>query len=188
MSFASEGQTTYNLEPSEASPGQIADLEDYSIASYPAAEVISPGRLLQMASDNVSVKQVQNTSSDTTTPCTKVVGVSVLKTARAPSESSLSSDPQLYQIGDMVPVMKRGKIFVEWKSSAGAPVGTNSGLNVYHSSTTSTDRGKFTADAAASTSGSEVSPVPNNLVLRAPARTTSGNIQLLEINLPGGSA
>jgi|ERR1700722_303797 len=192
MSFPSEGQTTYNLSPAEASPGQIGDLEDYSIESFVASAVVNPGRAVQLSADGKSCNQVSQTSSSTTTPPNKVLGVAVLKTARAPADAGFSytGTPQQYQIGEMVPVMKRGKVFVEWSSTTAQPVGTNVGLNIYSSSTasTGTNNGKFTANTASDTGGSEILPVPGGMRLKPPARTTSGNIALLEINLPGSSA
>lgn len=193
MAFASEGQTTYNLEPSAAAPGMLADLEDYSIESYVAKEVINPGVMVQLSSDGLTVQQARSLTATVDTEPTSVLGFAVLKTARAPSDATFgTSDPQVYQIGDIVPVLKRGKIWAAWHSAVAQPVGTNVGLNVYGANSNSgahvAFRGNLTADAVSATSGDEICAIPGGIRLKPPALSTSGNICLAEVNLPGSSA
>lgn len=180
------GQLSYSLYPSAAVPGQLGDLTSNDIDSAPAAEVINPGRLLQIASDGVSVQQVQNTSGDTTTPPSSV-GVAVLKTARegggATGVTAYGIGGVTYAVGEMVPFVRKGRIFAEWKGTTQTAFGTP---RVYHSSTTATDRGKFTDAAAASTAGSEVSPAGSAFRLRQ-AFAGAGSVCLLDVNLPGAA-
>lgn len=179
------GQVTYSLYPAAAAPGMIADIAHNMILSFVAAETINPGRLLELASDGTSCIQVQRTqgSSDAALSTTGLLGFSVLETARAgvgDSNLTTATGGAPFLAGDMVPVLRRGVMFAEWKGTtqtAYAPP------NVYHSSTVATDRGKLTDATVSHGSGTEVSPVPSCIQLRV-ALTGSGSVALIDVNLP----
>jgi len=179
-----QGQTAYNQFPAFALPGQLADLTYNEIRSYTAAEVIQPGRLLALASDGLSVQQVQETG-DTT--LTTLVGVSVLLTAREASGAfgitAYGVGGPQYNIGDTVPVLVRGAIYGEWKGTTQ----TGHGMpNYYHSSTIVTDRGKFTDASISAGAGTEISNSGHAIRVRQ-ALPGTGNIVLLDVNLPGAA-
>jgi len=177
------GQTTYQQFPAFAEPGQLADLAYNEIHSFPAAEVINPGRVVELASDGLSCQQVQATGNQAPT----ALGISVLLTARE-GQGPVGVTPfgiqgVTYQIGDMVPVLMRGRIYAEWKGTTQTALAEP---KVYHSSTTATDRGKLTDAAASGTAGSEVSLTGNQFRVRQ-ALPGSGNIVLVDVNLPGAN-
>lgn len=178
------GQTSYSNLPPVADPGQLADLSVNDIRSFVAAEQIFPGRMLQLASDGVSCQQVQETGD--TNPPAETLGFSVLLTSREGTGAVgvASNGGAVYNIGDVVPVLRKGSLYAEWKGTTQPPYGGT--LNVYHSSTTATDRGKLTDAAASATSGSEVGPAGSAIKLRA-ALPGSGNICLVDVNLPGAA-
>jgi hypothetical protein len=185
MAAVIQGQQTYNQFPAFAQPGQLADLAYAEIVSFPAYEVIQPGRMVEMATDGLSVQQVQDASMDTQLT-TISVGFSLLITARESSGAYGITPygvggPQ-YNIGDSVPVLQRGRMYAEWKGTT--QVAFSAAMNVYHSSTIATDRGKITDAAAASTTGSEISPLGPGVRCRQVLPNT-GNIVLIDVNLPG---
>lgn len=180
------GQVSYSLYPTQADPGQLADLMFNHIQSFPAKETIYPGRLLAIASDGLSVQQVQATASDTTTP-TPCVGFSVLLTAREGTGAvpAATVGGAVFNPGDSVPVLRKGAMFAEWKGTTQATFAWGGAVaNVYHSSTVATDRGKLTDAAASSGAGTEISPLPHGVQFRQ-ALAGSGNIALVEVNFPG---
>jgi len=183
MPAVTQGQTTYNQFPAFAQPGQLADLAYMEIVSYPAAEVIQPGRVLEIASDGLSVQQVQATGNQ----APNMMGLSVLITARE-SSGAFGITPYgvggpQYNIGDTVPVLMRGRMYAEWKGTTQTAWGVP---NVYHSSTIATDRGKLTDATASGTAGSEISTTGHQIRVRQ-ALPGSGNIVLVDINLPGAA-
>lgn len=179
-----QGQLTYNQFPAFAQPGQLADLAYQEIVSFPAAEVIQPGRLLELASDGISVQQVQDTGN-TSGVASNVVGFSVLVTAResqgAVGVTGYGVGGPAYQIGEMVPVLMRGRIYAEWKGTTQTAFAQP---NVYHSSTLTADRGKLTDAVASGTAGSEISSAGHYIRVRQ-ALPGSGNIVLVDVNTPG---
>lgn len=187
-----QGQTAYNQFPSFANPGQLADLTYCEIQSFPAAEVINPGRMVELASDGLSCQQVQDAAVDT--PPAKCLGVSLLQDSRegqgAVGITGYGVGGVSYQIGDTVPVLMRGRVYAEWSGTTQTAFsnGANGSgvLHVYSSSTTATNRGKFTDVAVSAVAGSEVSYAGQGFRVRQ-ALPGSGNIVLLDVNLPGAA-
>lgn len=182
MSAVIQGQQTYNQFPAFAQPGQLADLAYNEIVYFPAAEVIQPGVAVELAADGISCQQAQQTGS-TFAP----VGVSVLITAREGSGAVGITPygvggPQ-YNIGDSVPVLMRGRIYAAWQGTTQTAFGMP---NAFHSSTTPTTRGVFTDTATSTVAGSEVANAGHQFRVRQ-ALPGSGNIVLLDVNLPGAS-
>jgi hypothetical protein len=182
----SQGQQAVTLFPDFAQPGQLANLTYNEIQSFPAAEAIMPGRLVELAADGLSVQQVQDTGSSTLGKAV-LLGFSVLRTAREGAGSigvtayGLGGDA--YQVGEMVPVLMRGTIWAEWKGTTQTALGTP---NVYHSSTIATDRGKLTDAGTSGTVGSEVSTVGSQVRVRR-ASPGTGSIILVDVNFPGAN-
>jgi len=182
MALVVPGQSTYVEFSALANPGQLADLAYNEIVSFMAAEVINPGRAVEMASDGLSIQQAQQTSS-TFAP----VGVSVLKTARESQGpagvTGLGVEGLAYQPGEMVPVLMRGRIYAEWSGTTQTAFGMP---NVFHSSTIATNRGIFTDTSPSTGAGTEVSNAGHQFRTRL-ALSGSGNIIELDVNLPGAA-
>jgi len=187
-----QGQQTYNQFPAFAQPGQLADLAYAEIVSFPAAEVVQPGRVLELASDNLSCQQVQD--SGATTPPAKMLGISLLQTAResagAVGITGYGVGGPQYNIGDTVPVLMRGRVYAEWKGTTQTAwangVNGSGALHIYSSSTVVTDRGKLTDATVSSVAGSEVVYASSGIRVRQTLSNT-GNIVLVDINLPGAA-
>ena len=177
------GQQAYTTFPVESQPGALVDNSVRMVTSFCAAEDIYPGRLLELASDGISVQQVQQTSSTL-----NIIGVSMLESAKegfGAQNLSTSLAGVKYVAGDMVPVLMQGKIFAEWS-------GTTQGafpsiLNAYHSSTTATNRGKITDVSTSTGSGTEITALPHSIAVLPPVRANSGNIIALLVNVPGAA-
>src|SRR5215472_12439271 len=124
------GQTSYNNQPDIATPGQLADLDlDSRVVSYPAGEAIEFGRLCEVDASGL-LHHVQGASN--VLASAKLAGVSVKDVAREQQLSSLggSAGSAHYQSGEMVPVMRKGRIYACWDGSGSQ--GVMSGVNVWH--------------------------------------------------------
>lgn len=179
------GQLTVSLFPAEAQPGMVADDGFVDSGDYIASEVIQPGRAVEIVPSNTDdvpkIRMVQTTGSS----AVPMLGVATLDTAREnPGSANLSTyvGGAAYQPGDMVRVLKRGRIYMEWKGTTQA-LGV---MNIYHSSTTATDRGKLTDASAASTSGAEISVGPSWVSVQKILPGT-GTIALVNLNGPGAN-
>jgi hypothetical protein len=182
MSLVVPGQSTYVEFSPLANPGQLVDMAYNEIVSFMAAEVINPGRAVEMASDGLSIQQTQQTST-TFAP----VGVAILKTARESQGpagvTGLGVEGLAYQAGEMVPVLMRGRIYAEWKGTTQTAFGMP---NAYHSSTVATDRGKLTDAGTSAGAGTEIANTGHQFRVRM-ALTGSGNIVEVDVNLPGAA-
>ncbi len=176
------GQLTYTLFPTQADPGMLADNTVNRIVSRVAAETIYPGRGLEKATDSGAVQMVQQTSTTL-----NLVGFSVLLTAQRPGlggdNNGTNVGGAVYNVGDMVPVLKRGSMFVEW---SGTTQVEGSSHNMYHSSTIATNRGKLTDVGTSAGAGTEIAACPSWVQLQAKL-TGSGNIALVDVNAPGAA-
>lgn len=179
------GQLTVTLAPGEANPGMLADNGFNDVVSFQAGEIIQPGRAVEIIAANAvdsvpTIRMVQDTGN----AALAIVGVSVLDTAREnPGSADLSTyvGGAAYAIGDMVRVLKKGRIYMEWKGTTQV-LGK---MNVYHSSTLAVDRGKLTDAGAASTSGAEISVGPQWISVEKVMAGT-GSVALVSVNAPGG--
>ncbi len=156
-------QTTYTNDLSASLAGMLADDGAYDIVSYAAAEAIPPGRQCVLNSSN-TLELPQDTSY------AKPVGVSCYLSA---------SPPGTYAIGDMVPCVRRGRV---WAETTGSAPGQLVEANVNHSSTVATDRGKFTTSVVSAGVGTEVADAGPVAFVKPAA---SGNLALVEVNFPG---
>lgn len=159
-------QTTYADAPTSALAGMLADSGPKDIASYPASEVIPPGRVCVLKSDG-TCELPKNTGAMPTSGAGAPIGISTYLSMAPPGG---------YQIGDMVPLVRKGRVWAEFTGTGASDLEV---MNVSHSSTTATHRGKVTDAATATTAGSEVSALPT-----AVARKGITGLALVEINLP----
>lgn len=156
-------QTSYNLDHVAAVAGQAVETGRVC-GKYQAAEEIPPGRVVVLNSDG-KLELPQDTSLG------KVVGISMYRGAK---------DPGAWAIDDYVPVMRAGTIWAE--VSGGSPSDLAS-LNVHHSSTTATHRGKLSASATSASAGSEISD-PGPVTCYQASDVPSGLV-LAELAFPG---
>lgn len=189
MTAVIQGQQVVNQFPAFAQPGQLADLANAEIQSFPAFAVIQPGRVLMMASDGLSVQMATQSSADVSfgTGTAGAVGVSLLQTARE-SAGAFGISPYgvggpQYNIGDTVPVLQRGRVWGEWSGTTQVVMAMP---NVFCSSTVVTNQGKFTDAAISATAGSEVANAGHAFRIRQISPGT-GNIVLIDVNLPGAA-
>lgn len=178
MSF-STGQTSVSLFPVEAAPGLVDDLEECITETYFACEAIQPGRFIELNSGGSRwIQQVQDTGN----AALPTLGVTRLDTSREnPGSADLSTyvGGAAFNIGDPVPVVRHGSIFVGW---SGTTQVLNSVMNISHSSTVATNRGTLTDAATSATAGSEVSTAPSWAVTAADALRSSTTYALLRLN------
>lgn len=136
-------QTSYTLDHAVAYAGQIADVWlGTDVSSYPAGEVIPPGRMCEVVAGVARLAQSTGDGS-----ADNLIGVSIYKAMAVPGG---------YQIGDMVPCLRKGRIWVDFVGTGATEL---EAARYKHASVTATDRGKFTDAAAASGADAEVSGV-----------------------------
>jgi hypothetical protein len=160
-------QTSYQQDLSVALAGMIADGDVADITSYAASEAIPYGRVVVVDTGG-TCSLPKTAGAMPTSGVGSPLGVSIYDSA---------GNPGGFQIGDMVPVLRRGKVWAEFSGTAASD---NTVLNVSNSSTVATNRGKFTDAATSTTAGSEVSAMP-----RTVAKQLSGTTLVrVDINIP----
>lgn len=197
------GQTSYNLSPDVAVPGQLGDLNlDSKIRSYPAGEVIEFGRLVEIDASGLAWK-VSGTTTSITAASRNLGGFSIFDTAReqALATAGGSSGTAGYKVGEMVPVLRKGTVYACWDGN-GSAITPAFGVrpNVNHSSTTDANnlKGTLTANTTSSTAGSEIAQAPAEVVILkdtsgltpqrgavSPGAAGPTFVMLVEVNLPG---
>lgn len=187
-------QVRMNLEMDVAVPGMLADenLEN-RIVSYPAGEAIEFGRLVEISS-NGQIFKVRGTGASVAAGA--VVGVSVFDVAREQQLASTggSAGSGFYQSGDMVPVLRKGRIFGQWDGSGSQ--GNYVSVSVNHPSTSDPSdlRGVFSNGTVTTTAGSEITALGAAFVevkdVSAANNQTNAwgdanqSVCLLDVNLP----
>ncbi len=197
-------QTAYNLEPAIAVPGMpFSPATSDVIESRPALVPIPFGVAVELVVQN-DIEYVQPLQDAGTgggfTPA--LFGVSVYDPAREQALPVLGvnpggiSTPSQYAAGELVPVMRSGRIYAQtdgaanWGGTAWPSLGQ---VRVWHSSDGTHDQGVFTMAAASATAGAEIDECPTSIIGRDVGRVqtyTNGfgatfNIAVVEINLPG---
>lgn len=162
-------QTSFSEFAAEAFAGQQADVQDSFIASYICSEDVPAGRVLELNTDG-TVRTAQGTGAGL-----PLAGVSVLKTA-ASSTAPLATNVS-YKSGDVVAVMRRGRI---WAAFNGGSPNPGDSLNVKHSSTVATHRGKVTGTTTSSSSGVEIA----NAYVQLQKLNSAGDLALIDVNYP----
>lgn len=162
-------QTTYNVFPAEAFAGQVADGDDSTIKSYVADGEVLPGRLLELTTAG-KVRMPQGTGSGL-----PIAGAAVLRTSSAGNAPISTNSP--YPDGKVVPVMRKGRIWLDF--NGGSPA-TGDSLNVKHSSTTDTHRGKVTGTTTSSSSGVEIA----NAYVQLHKLSAAGDLACVDVNYP----
>ena len=87
--------------PLAGSPGQLANYQEYAADSYPAKENIPFGASVQLSADGTGVVPVKVDG--------KPIGIAL---SRGIHDYTTNADDQKYLVGQPVPVVKRGNIFV----------------------------------------------------------------------------
>lgn len=191
------GQTSYVRTLDVGVPGMLADLNlDSRVVSFPAGETIPFGRLCEV--DSAGNLHLVHGGSAVASANSAIAGVSVFDVAREQvlATTGGSAGNGYYNSGDMVPVMRKGRIFGAWDNSGTQLV--YGAVNVHTLSTTDTNgvRGVFSNGAVNTTAGSEITACPaeiitvRNVATLTPQRgAASANdyeyVCLLEVNLPG---
>lgn len=149
-------QLAYNYRSMPAQPGMPYDFNATAsvVRSYPASAVILPGTAVELMSGAVRPAQTATTGA----PPAKMIGVAMFDPAK---EQSFPPDPHTgtsfpgYQVGEMVPVMVKGDIWVQIDGGGTWPVDFGA-VNVWHSSDGSHNQGVFTESAPSATAGAEI--------------------------------
>lgn len=191
------GQTSYNLNPDIAVPGMPADEGlERQVFSAPAGEAIPFGRLCEVDSSG-NLFLVKGTGAAITSG--KLAGISIQDVAREQSlATSGSSGSGYYGQSEMVPVMRKGRIFAAFDGSVTNVQAPFVAPGVNHPSTTDASgiRGVFSGGTVTTTAGAEITQTGTNILYvrdvstQTPARGAAGTnnyqyVALIELNLPG---
>ena len=167
--------------------------------SFPTGEIILFGRLCEVDSSG-NLHPVQGVSNILTgnSGANGLAGISVFDVAREQALAALggSAGSGYYNSGEMVPVLRKGRIYVSCDSNvAQTPYARP---NVWHPGATdpNTLRGVFTVAATSNTVSAEIAQAPAELVIvRDESKATPQYgaavapnytfVMLLEVNLPG---
>lgn len=177
MSFNSQtdghSQTDYSFNPVVGTLGQrYREHNSDEVVTYPAAAQITPGSLLELITvAGVDKVRLAQSASGALKP---LVGVALFEDRYAPA---LGATNNYFQAGDLVPVLRKGRVFAAWNGTTQASLAT---VNYEHSSTTN-PQGSFTDAATATTAGSEID-LANGV--RLVKNLASSTMCLVELNLP----
>lgn len=163
-------QTSYTLDHAVAYAGQIADVWlAQDLTSFPASEVIPAGRMCEVTAGKARLAQ------STTQDVVAGVGVGGVSVYNAMAIAGG------YQIGDMVPLLRKGRIWVDFVGTGATEL---EDAKYKHFSVTATDRGKFTDAASAAGADAEVSSIVGKFRDRPAGPGGSPAIACVELNLP----
>jgi hypothetical protein len=163
----------YTLLNTVAVPGLLADgQDDVIVKEYVAASAIPYGLGVELDATGRAVRLPLSTGQN----LAQFAGISVY---------SPTDEPGGYAIGDVVRVLRRGRIAVTTTGAAVVSTDNQTAANINHSSTLAVDRGKFTKTAVSAGAGTEIGLFVNGqAVWTDPAATGIANLAWLEINLP----
>lgn len=199
-------QTTVNLTPNPAQPGQLLsnDRSAIGVRTVPAGVVVPFGVLCEVyaaTNGNALCRPVKDsTTGGSFAPA--LGGISILDevavemgyTVYAVPPSTTGSSATGYPIGYSVPLLFRGGIWGSWDGNTGTALPLTGAIQVWHSSDGTHAQGVFTTLAASATAGAEIDAAGAYITVWDPfvksgAYTDSfGNtvdIVALNINLPG---
>ena len=157
-------QTVYSLDMPKALAGQVVDRQPGGMRGrYEASETLTAGRIAEYHTDG-KLRHPQGTTF--TRPQGAVPFI-----ATKPS-SQYAAD------GSIVPTLRKGLVWLEYGGTAPS---AETAVNVMHSSTIATDRGKVTGSATSAVAGSEVTAIEG---IRCVEVDTTLGLALCELNLP----
>lgn len=194
--MAGGGQTSYQLNPDVAVPGQLADENlDSRVISFPAGEPIYFGRAVEVDSKG-ALHLTFGTSAAIASG--NFAGISVFDVAREQQLASTggSAGSGFYASGDMVPVLRKGRIYAAWDNVGSQSVFGSPNINHPSTSDPTGVRGVFTGSTVNTAAGQEVTAAPKEIIMVRdvsalnPRRQASASFDyeyvcLLEVNLPG---
>ena len=155
-------QLTHTLDNVAVLSGMKWDnAQGQEIVSFIASEAIPAGRMVELASGMVRLPQATGQAS-------KIVGCALYQASLPPGG---------YAAGDVVAIMRKGKVVVDFTGTQVQFAATN----VSHSSTVATNRGKLTDAAANGTAGTEIADLTGLIIYKDPS--VSG-LTVAELNLP----
>lgn len=156
-------QTSFTVDPAIGLAGQIQDAGESSVKSFLAETDILPGRLVEVNPATGAIRYPASTALG------RVAGIACFMSFAPPGG---------WKAGQQVPVLRQGRIFVEFSGGTQAPL---LAANVNHSSTIATNRGKLSASATSVVAGSEVSAVGPAVFVKD---TGSAALAIVEVNFP----
>lgn len=160
-------QTTYPADMAPAIVGQIVTREKMS-GRFACVEDIPFGRVVELTADGWRLPQG--------TTLGKVLAV-------APYNPSYPVGG--YKAGDQVAFLRAGKCWVE-QDGGGSPDASLGAMNVNHSSTTATNRGKLTASSTSTTTGSEISVCHGTEFVKEDSGATMALVEIEFVANAGG--
>lgn len=150
------------------------------VVHYPASAACPPGVLLEVTvvSGVPSVRPAQSATG----ALAPLAGVCMFDDAHVLPPATLPGvNAATYNIGEMVPVLRKGEIWTSW---TGTTQGTLVTANYVHSSDGSHSQGFVTDAATSTTTGNEIDNLPGGFRIVRPTTAPSG-VVLMELNLPG---
>lgn len=182
-------QTTYVKSFPAGQLGQLyrAGANTHEKGTLPALVACQPGDVLERLFDSGSGTYVVRPAQAASGALVSLAGVAIFKSMRQPTMPPYTSITTGYQPGEMVPYVRRGKIYAKWNSTDGTTAQVPYSVPKYAHSTTTVGatQGAFTDKATSAVAGSEVDNVPAGIALCEDQTATLGfTICLVELNLP----
>jgi hypothetical protein len=183
-------QTTVSFASRKGIPGQIQDISEAYIVSAVATTTIQPGTYVELSLAADGETFLANKPSSTLGTL-GFGGVAVYFPTTDPSVlPALGTTSDItgtgYQIGDTVPVLRRGQVFVslDAATTAGTITTLSTNANVQHPSSAAASAtntgGFFTSVTANTTAATETTAAPGCYFVRVVA----AGLGLLTVNMP----
>lgn len=160
-------QTTFNVSPPQGMPGmRFDDSMNVEVRSFPAKVACGFGVLLEfttLTGGQLAVQPVQDaTTGGSFLP--RLAGISLYSAERQQAYlAAAGGGAGSYAAGEMVPVMRKGRIWVQFDGTGTWP--DYNTVNVWHSSTGANPQGVFTMHATQTTVGAEIDNAPPAVIL-----------------------
>ncbi len=159
-------QTAYNLDMSEQIAGQIVERGRVS-GKFSLSADAEPGRLHELSSGQLRIPSATTLGA--------VIGALPYMAGLRPQTDGTDN---LWRANEYPPMQRTGQVWLKYSGTAPT---VGAAVNVMHSSTTATHRGKVTGSATDVTAGTEISAVEG---LRCMEVDTTNSLALVELNLP----
>lgn len=172
-------QTNFPINPNAGMPGQRFDNGPHEVRAFIAAEAIPFGALCEIVVTN-GVRYCQRVQDSGTAGSflPNLAGIAEYDPMREQNYvgvSGASAGSGGYAKGEMVPCIRRGRVWVNWDGDTTTAWPEYAAIRVKHNSDGSSGAGVFTTKAAATTLHAEIDTAPNCQGIEAALAVTSAD-------------
>lgn len=162
-------QTNFSINPPIGMPGQRFDNGPHEVRAFPAYVAVPFGVLCEFNVQN-GIRYVQPVQDSGTAGSflPNLAGISEYDPMREQGYAAGGTIGQgSYKAGEMVPCIRRGRVWVNWDGNTGTAWPEYAAIRVKHNSDGSAGAGVFTTLAVSTTLHAEIDTAPSCLAIEA---------------------